>query len=427
MDIKQLLAEANSKYEALEAKYAEISELVTGLKATGENIADNEAFKTLQNELADLEEKVKRGVHTPDNSGKSIRDYTTLIVGKFMKQAHIEKNLGGVATEKGFDTFVAAEIKSLNLTNPGEGAESVAEILSRQIIERAREAYPILGEIGRRQMPRDLREEVLISYPSVQEGIENVAGTAIPETTTQRYGEVKNRICKLNAKPRITDEALYGSDLDLYGQLMRLLDEEIGRYLLLQCLYGNGQDKNMRGILSSNRLSKVEGVKPTIDEANPADARNLDFYPIYFTGVDGSLPVGSIAIADWLIDFITELPTQYLQGAKFYMTRKTSKIFRKVRDTEGNKLLTKSDAGKGIELEGYPVVLDDNMPEMGSDAPFMIFGNLPMAFTISDGDIKKMLLDPYTVDGNLVVKIDQEYFEMVGKNDAIIVAMAAAS
>ena len=61
------------------------------------------------------------------------------------------------------------------------------------------------------------------------EEFENVAGTTIQETKTQKYGEVKNRICKLNAKPRITDEAMYASDLDLYAHLMRLLDEEIVR------------------------------------------------------------------------------------------------------------------------------------------------------------------------------------------------------
>ena len=428
MDIKELMAQADAKYKALEAKHTELTETVKALQAAGESpsdISENETVIELKNLIADLETKTKKLVHQPSDDGKTIREYTTVIVGKFLKQAHEEKNEGGEKSQ-GFDMFVKSEIKSLNLTNSGEGAESVANVLSRQIIERAREAYPILGEIGRRNMPRDLREEVLISYPSVQEGIENVAGSNIAETKTQKYAEVKNRICKVSAKPRITDEAMYASDLALYEHLMKLLDDEIGRYLLMQCLFGDGTGKNMRGILSSKRISDAESFKPTIDSDTPANARKVDFYPMYRTGVAATLPVDSVALGDWLIDYISELPTKYLKGAKHYMNRKTAKVFRKARDADGNKLLVKSDAGKGLVLEGYPVVIDDHMPDIAAGSTPIIFGDLGEAFTISNGAIQKMLLDPYTVDGNTVVKIDQEFYEMIGKNDAIIIIKVAA-
>ena len=55
------------------------------------------------------------------------------------------------------------------------------------------------------------------SYPSVAEGIENVAGTDFAQTTTQEYKEVKSKEFKVSAKPRITDEAMYGADIDLYS------------------------------------------------------------------------------------------------------------------------------------------------------------------------------------------------------------------
>ncbi|CAH9011389.1 putative phage major capsid protein [Vibrio phage 168E36-1] len=427
MDIKELMAQADAKYKALESKYTELTETVKALQAAGNSpsdISENETVIELKNLIADIEAKTKSLGTQKSDDGKSIRDYTTLIVGKFLKQSHEEKN--GGEKSQGFDLFVKAEVKTLNLTNPGEGAESVANVLSRQIIERARESYPILNEIGRRNMPRDLREEVLVSYPSVQEGIENVAGVSINETKTQEYREVKNRVCKINAKPRITDEAMYASDLALYEQLMRLLDEEIGRYLLMQCLFGDGTGKNMRGILSSNRISDAESFKPTIDSADPDSARNVDFFPMYRTGVAATLPVDSVALGDWLIDYISELPTKYMKGAKHYMNRKTAKLFRKARDADGNKLLVKSTAGRGMELEDYPVVIDDYMPDVAPGSTPIIFGNLGEAFTISNGAIQKMLLDPYTVDGNTVVKVDQEFYEMIGKNDAIIIIKVAA-
>jgi hypothetical protein len=38
-----------------------------------------------------------------------------------------------------------------------------------------------------------------------------------------------------------------------------------------------------------------------------------------------------------------------------------------------------------------------------------------------------MLLDPYSVDGCTVVKMDKEMFEMVGSSDAILVCAATAN
>lgn len=438
-ELKKLLDEANAKADKSAAEYASLKAKIEVEETRNSELADQ--FKTqaklieeqkeeYKNQIADLELKINSAV-VPG---------TKVTVAEVKKAA--EKALGSIIKKAGLrqqsvaSQFDAASLKdylvtnvkaALNLTESGEGLESIDNILSRQIIERARESYPVVGEVGMRNMPRDLREQVLKSFPSVQKGIENVAGTDIAETDVQRYVEVVNKIAKVNAKPRITDEAMLGSDLDLYGHLLRLLDDEIGRYIALQIWYGDGADKNMRGILSSNRINATnltgESFKPTFG----ASARSADFFPVMGTGVADGLPVTDVAKVDFLIDITTEIPSKYLQTSKWYMNRRTLGVFRKVRDTDGYPIFANGYKGEPMSILGYPIVIDDDMPNIAANAPFLVFGDLKQAFYISPGDIDKMLLDPYTVDGCTVVKVDKEVFEMVGANDAIIVAMATTA
>jgi|TARA_R110000764_G_scaffold231623_2_gene323332 HK97 family phage major capsid protein len=435
MKLEELLAKAQENYEKLNTKNVTIE---SQLKLMSDELSSekalsvtqknqfNAAIDELKNEIADLEIKGNKPLLVLDTKSQDLQLKTAVrtAIGSFIRA----KDESGKDTGR-FKSFVVDHVKdALNLTDAGVGLESIDQVLSREVTERAREAYPIMGAVGMRNMPRSLREEILISYPSVQQGIENVAGTTISETEVQRYAEVVNQIAKINAKPRITDEAMTGSDLDLYGQLLRLLDDEVGRYVVNQILFGNGGSKNMRGILSSNRLDITnttgKSFKPTIG----ADARDPDFYPAIGTGVSGGLPATDKAIVDWLIDFETALPTAYLAGAKWYMNRVTLGKFKKLRDANDNPVFTASYMGQPMSINGYPVVLDDHMPNFNvANAPFLIFGKLDSAFYISTGDIDYILLDPYSSDGSTIVKVNKEYFEIVGKNDAIIIGAATTA
>lgn len=435
-ELQELLKKANSNLELLKKKHDSLSDkqteyaekikaletqnqdLVSQLKAL-DTKASSDDIEELKNALADLELKALSGNPAVQVDKKALGEAFKVAVGQFIKTGD---------TKTDFKSFVELKVKAaLNLSTTGQGLESVAEVLSREIIERARESYPIISEVRVRNMPRVLREEVVISFPSVQEGIENVAGSSISETDVQRYGEVSNRVAKINAKPRITDEAMVGADLDIYANLLDLLQDEIGRYLAQQILFGDGTGKNMRGILSSNRFDITDGTGESWKPTFGTGARDLDYYAAYSTGVSGGLPATDKAIVDWLIDLTTMLPTKYLNNAKLYMNRRTLAKFKKVRDENDNPIFLPNYRGEQMSILGYPVVIEDYWPDISVDAPFMAFGDLKQAFSISPGDIDKMLPDPYSVDGCTVIKIDKEYFEMVGKNDALIICAATTN
>lgn len=437
VDLGKELKDANA---ALEKKVADLEsqrdESVKNFEALQQQIQDGggdveqlkklaDTIDELQSEISDLRSKMKtpNQVLTPEQKQAMHDVVLKPVIGKWLKG---KQNNTAPEFFKFVESQSVEQFKALNITNADEGGRAVAEVLSRDVIEYAREYSPILGEVGRKpSMTRNFRELVLVTYPSVQEGIENVAGVTVAETTTQEYKEVKSKEFKVNAKPRITDEAMYGADIDLYGDLVRLLGREISIYLAAQVLYGDGTGKNARGILSSNRvdITNLTGVSflPTL-AADPTKARPADYFPVYSTGVSSALGVDDEAVVNYIIDLVNTLPTQWLSGSKFYMNRKTKALLEKVRNTDNMPIFIGSyREGGALMLMGYPVVIDDTLPDIAANSTPIIFGKLNAAFAINDGDIDKMLIDPYTVDECTVVKYSKEMFEMIQNSDAILI------
>ena len=425
----ELQIKLNEKDEQLNGLTTKFEALQQQLKDGGGDVEElksvKDSIEEVLNEVSDLRSKMKtpNQVLTPEQKQAMHDVVLKPVIGKWLKG---KQNNTAPEFFKFVESQSVEQFKALNITNADEGGRAVAEVLSRDVIEYAREYSPILGEVGRKpSMTRNFRELVLVTYPSVQEGIENVAGVTVAETTTQEYKEVKSKEFKVNAKPRITDEAMYGADIDLYGDLVRLLGREISIYLAAQVLYGNGTGKNARGILSSNRvdITNLTGVSflPTL-AANPANARPADYFPVYATGVSGALGADDEAVVNYIIDLVNTLPTQWLSGSKFYMNRKTKALLEKVRNIDDMPIFIGSyREGGALMLMGYPVVIDDTLPDIAANSTPIIFGNLNAAFAINDGDIDKMLIDPYTVDECTVVKYSKEMFEMIQNSDAILI------
>lgn len=413
----------STQHDELQAKFDKLKE--GGDTDAQAKLADE--IKELQSEMSDLRTKAKSPVLTIDNEAQknAMRLIAQKAVGAFVKTGDGRK-------ENDFFDFVKqhaeTQIKALNISSPETGGLAVAEVLARDVLDYYREVSPIIGEVGRKpSLTRDYRQLIRNSWPSVAEGIENVAGTVPAETDTQEYVEVKSKEFKMYASPRITNEALMGTDIDIYADLIVSLGEEQGRYLAAQILYGNGAGKNCRGILSSNRLDITdetgESWKPTLG----AGARDPDFYPAYATGISASLGATNVAKVDWLLTFMRKLPSRYRAGAKLYMNENTLLEFEKIRDGDERPVFRVTYMEGEPRLNGKPVVIDDTLPDIAANSAFIIYGNLPMAFAINDGDIDQMLLDPYTKKGSLIVYTEKEMFEICQRSDAILIGVATAN
>lgn len=416
------------KIKSLETQHTDLQGKFDKLKEGGDQDAAAklvDEIKELQSELSDIRTKMKApalAINDKDQK-EAIQTIAKKAVGAFLKS----KNKDG-----DFFDFVQknaeTQLKTLNITTPADGGLAVAEVLARDVLDYYREVSPIIGEVGRKpSMTRSYRQMIRNTWPGVAEGVENVAGVVPAETSTQQYVEVKSKEFKMYASPRITNEALMGTDVDVYADLVVTLGEEMGRYLASQILYGDGTDKNARGILSSNRLDITnltgESWKPTLG----AGARDPDFYPAYATGVSAAIGADDKAKVDWLLTFMRKLPKRYRQGAKLYMNENTLLEFELLRDLNDNPVFRVDYMDGEPRLNGKPVVIDDTLPDIAADSAFIIYGNLPMAFAINDGDIDQLLLDPYTQKGSLLVYTEKEMFEMCQRSDAILIGVATTN
>ena len=332
--LKELLEKAqanfNEQREKNEALTKQIADLQGKLDTVTEQMKNGVDAGQLQTKMEELVEEISdlrskyrapASVITDEQQKKAIHDVVMKSFGAFMKK---NKGTQGDVVE-GLTQEIENQVKTLNLSTPAQGGYAVMEVLSMDVLDHAREFSPIVQQIMlKSDMTRDYRQLIKITYPSIAEGIEAVAGTVPAETSTQTYAEVKSKVFKLYAQPRITNEALYGADINVYQDLITTLGEEIGIYLAAQILYGDGTDLNARGILSSNRVDITDGTGkswlPTLTPTG-AGARPSDYFPALGTGVSGDFGADDVARVNFLIDAEAALPTRYLVNAKWYMNR----------------------------------------------------------------------------------------------------------
>ena len=400
-------------------------------------------IKELQSEISDVRSKhQKPSIVMPEDAKTALKTIAGGAVGSFLAQ---KKRDGGVKSDdlKDFMKIAAdgvnEKIKSLNISTPADGGLAIAEILASDVLDYARNSYPILQEVGMKSgMTRDYRQLINLGGVGVRRGAENTDGqTKIDpstgkyiSTTTQTYAEVKSNAFQASAEPLISDHAMSAPDINIYNDLIVDLGIEVGEWLANDVTLGdgalNGGDGEARGILGS-RLDITnltgESWKPT----KGVGRRNADVFPAYATNVSGDFGTDDKTRVDWLLKFMRQLPMRYRSGAKLYMNENTLSVFELARDKNDRPVFRVNYMDGEPRLNGKPVVLDDNMPDIAADAAFIMYGDLKLAYVINNGDVEKMQINPYIVRGATVVEYDKEMFEMIQRSDALIIGVATTN
>jgi HK97 family phage major capsid protein len=113
------------------------------------------------------------------------------------------------------------------------------------------------------------------------------------------------------------------------------------------------------------------------------------------TGIDGDWPESDPA--DILIDTVYALKAGYRQNAHWVMNRKTQAAIRKLKDGDGNYVWQPPAApGSRAMLLGFPVVEAEDMPDIGSDATPVAFGDFARGYLVVDRTGVRVLRDPYS-------------------------------
>ena len=115
---------------------------------------------------------------------------------------------------------------------------------------------------------------------------------------------------------------------------------------------------------------------------------------------------GSALTANGLLDLMYAIKSDYMNNARFVFNRSTLAAILKLEDTEGQKIFVNSMnyvGGAPSTILGKPYVLAEDMPDVGSSAKPIAYGDFSRAYTIVDRVNLSVMRDPYSqaTSGNI--------------------------
>lgn len=274
------------------------------------------------------------------------------------------------------DMLGDAERKSLSVGQDSAGGYFVYSDMSGRIVQRIFETSPMRAYASVQVISTDALEGY---YDNDETGFGWVAELeARPVSTTPNIGKWRIPVHEMYAMPDATQQLLDDSIVPLETWLDAKIADRFARAENNAFVSGNGVDKP-RGFLtlanSTDLTAGVEQIKTTVN------------------GGFAAAPSGG----DVLIDALYSLKAQYRANATWFMNRATTRLVRKLKDSDGSYLWSPGiAAGQPATVLGYPLAAFEDMPDPATGSLSIAVGDMRQAYQIVDRQGIRMLRDPYT-------------------------------
>ena len=204
------------------------------------------------------------------------------------------------------------------------------------------------------------------------------------ETTEPTFAKVEIEVFPAEVEPWVFNETLEDSRIDLESDLAN------------EAAIGFAEGANAEYI-TGNGVGNARGITAYTNVANSAYAWGSVGYVV--SGKTAAL--ASVSPSDKIVNLQHALKSQYRQGAAFVMNDATLGTVRQLKDGSGSYYLWNPDAlaGFGGRLLGSPVVIDDNMADIGAGAYAIAFGNWKRAYKIVNRSGTTLIRDNITAKG----------------------------
>ncbi|WP_425090965.1 phage major capsid protein [Tropicimonas sp. S265A] len=275
--------------------------------------------------------------------------------------------------EKAMSSAVAAD--GGYLVDP-QTAETVKSVLKSQASLRAIASVVAVDATA---------YDVLIDHTETGAGWASETA-ATGESDTPQIDRISIALHELSALPKVSQRLLDDAAFDIEAWLAGRIADKFARSEAAAFVNGDGIDKPA-GFLTA----------PNVADSAWAWG-NLGYVA---TGVDGGF--GAVSPADALVDLVYALGARYRANATFVMNSKTAGVVRKIKDADGRFLWSDGlAAGEPARLVGYPVLIAEDMPDIGSDATAIAFGDFSAGYTIAERPDLRILRDPFSAKPNVL-------------------------
>ena len=227
--------------------------------------------------------------------------------------------------------------------------------------------------------------DVLIDTTDVGAGWATETDPSV-ETDTPNVERISIPLYELSALPKASQRLLDDSAFDVEGWLAGRIADKFARAEGSAFISGDGVDKP-KGFLTYP--TQENGTETWGELGHVITGADGDF--------DGTNP------ADAIVDLIYALGARYRANASFVMNSKTAGAVRKMKDADGRFLWSDSfAAGEPARLMGYPVLIAEDMPDIGSGALAIAFGDFGAGYTVAERPDLRILRDPFSAKPNVL-------------------------
>lgn len=273
---------------------------------------------------------------------------------------------------------IVPETKGLNTAVNGEGGYLVDPQTSDRIRAVLRSTAS-LRQIANVVQVEATSFDVLVDRSDVGSGWITEA-SEIAETGSAVIERIGIPLHELNAMPKASQRLLDDSAFDIEGWLAGRIADRFARAEAAAFVGGNGTGRP-KGFL-----------------AHPKLAQNLWAWgSLGFVATGAAADFHATRPADAIVDLVYALDASYRANGTFVMNSKTAGAVRKMKDVDGRFLWSDGlAAGEPARLMGYPVLIAEDMPDIGADAYAIAFGDFSAGYTIAERPDLRVLRDPFS-------------------------------
>jgi HK97 family phage major capsid protein len=221
--------------------------------------------------------------------------------------------------------------------------------------------------------------DVLVDRGDVGHGWGTETGS-VAETGTAQIERVSIPLHELNAMPKASQRLLDDAAFDIEGWLAGRIADKFARAEAAAFVSGDG-------------VNKPTGF---LDHPKVADA-SWAWGSLGYVATGAAGDFNATNPADAIVDLVYALDASYRANGTFVMNSKTAGAVRKMKDADGRFLWSDGmAAGEPARLMGYPVLIAEDMPDIGAGAYAIAFGDFRAGYTIAERPDLRVLRDPFS-------------------------------
>ena len=357
MEFKQLLEKRNELVEKVNQLFSKCEE-----EKRAFNEEEKASYEAMSKEIKDIDDTVRMF-----DASKTLADGKK-IPASSKAQADFEKESRAFASYIRKGKIVETRV-AVNMTTGDNGAIIPATIAAK-IIETVENICPIFN------MTTKYNVKGTITFPVYDESGDKVQCAYATEFTaldshTGKFTPVVLGGYLVGALTKISKSLINNAQFDVVSYVISKVSLAIARFLEKECLLGTGS-------------SACQGVLVGATQKVTAAA-------------------ATAITADEIIDMQLKVPQQYQDGATWIVNVDTLGALRKLKDKEGDYLLTKDlTQGFGFLLLGKPVYLSDNMPKIKANAKPIVYGDFSGLYSNLRPGIEMQMLNEKYADEHAI-------------------------